>query len=211
MGLVKKIFCIKVNEYRPELCRYTTPTVRYWAALNGWEYIEINNRLFNGYPVTLEKMQVSGLIHGCDHAAVVDADIMIRPDFECPTKNQERGVVWASYGFKASDRFQGINGSGISGGFYGTSKESFKLWDLPNLNDAMAGVKENPHLIDEWCVAFNISKYNLIVNGVEHDPDAYIKHFGSELVHQNIDKGIEQARDLWNEWVTIWPEIKTYL
>jgi len=160
-------------------------------------------------PVTAEKLQIHELLDGLEHAAFVDADIMIRPDFECPTKNQERGIVWASYGFDAKDRL-GINGKGVSGGFYGTSKESFKLWDLPNLVDAMAGVKDNPHLIDEWCIAFNISKYNLIVNGVDHDPDAYIKHFGSELVRKDIDFGVELSKFLWKEWVSIWPNLKTY-
>lgn len=210
MGLVKKLFCIKINQYREELCRYTTPTVRYWAALNGWEYIEITERKFNGYPITLEKLQVRDFIDGCDHAAVVDADIIIRPDLECPTSIQEPGIVWASYGFEASTRFNNLKGQALSGGFYGTSKESFCLWDLPNLNDALEGTKENTHLIDEWCIAYNITKHNLQYNGIDHDPDRYIMHFGSELICQGIDLGVEQARNVWNDLAYLWPDLKKF-
>jgi hypothetical protein len=207
---MKKLFTLKVNNYRPELCKVTTPTQKTWAEKNGWQYHEITERSMRKLPVTAEKLQVHELLDGLEHAAFVDADIMIRPDFECPTTNQERGIVWASYGFDAVTRFTGVDGFGISGGFYGTSKESFKLWDWPDWKEAVLNTKENPHLIDEWVIAYNLNKHKLQYNGVSHFVDSQIVHFGSELIQNGFDLGVEQASRLWQEWVTIWPEIKMH-
>lgn len=209
----KALFLTHINNYRMGLVQYTIPTICHWARKNGYELYWITTKYFNREAITCEKMQAGRFLDGLDYAAVVDADIMLRPDFVDPVGRIEDKYVWASYGFRSATRFALDDIVTISGGFYGTHKSNFSLWDFPKSDkeweDMESKTLKNPHLLDEVVLCSNIIKNNLEIEGVHDDPDAYIRHFGSELIIDGLDTGIAQARETWLDWAAIWSELRT--
>jgi hypothetical protein len=207
---MKKLFVLRVGDYRPELCRYTIPTIKAWAEQNDWTYQEINERKFPWAPITGEKMQIKDMVDGCEWAMHVDADVMLRPDTPCPA---DRPKVFSSYEIPNAERlFKGLK-KGVSGGYYGAHRNFFGLWEQPQTEEEWAAAVsccERPHIVDEYLISRNIQIMGAEVDGVCHDVDAHVRHFGSELVVDGADGGVALARDAWYDWQHIWPHLKNY-
>lgn len=217
----KNLFVLRINNYWPELCESTIPTIKYWASLNGWDYREITLRVYPRRPPTLEKLQVHTLGEDADWNLLCDADVMLRPDFPDPSLIINKTMAASSYSFKASQKFSSNmyferdgRDIGISGGFVLTSKLTHDLWEPPKGGDAIdAGLEatsKNTHLIDEYFLSTNLAKYGLNFSGVSNTPDRYIIHFGGTNEEKNNDQKHEsvlKARALMLDWATIWPSI----
>lgn len=208
----KTLFVLRVNNFRPDLCEYTIPTIRFWAKRNGWEYREINERFLPKAPVTYEKLQISWLGDDSDWNLLCDADVMLKPTFLDPTSFFNPNTVGSSYGFAVSAKFKsniyferdGRN-LGLSGGFILSSRLTHDLWNLPhNFEEALDGTEKNPHLIDEYVISTNLARYGLKHSGVSNDPDNYIHHFGQEIKHETA---MEKVKDLWLDWCEVWPDL----
>ncbi len=206
----KLLFVLNVGDYRPELCRFTIPTTRLWAEKNGWEFREIKSRAFGPWvPITGEKMQIRDMLGDADWAMHVDADVMLRPDFPDPSERLD--CVFSSYGFDAEKSFKGLKGKCFSGGFYGAPRKYFSIWDYPKTREeweAAVAACARPHIIDEYIVSRNRIQNDFPFSGPAFDIDAFVNHFGSELIVQGGDRGVELAKETWENWRLIWPEIQ---
>lgn len=214
----KEIFVVRVNNYWPELCEFTIPTIKNWAEKNGWKYSEITERKFDGLPFTAEKLQIHELGSDNDWSAICDADLMLRPDFLDPSKILSPFEVASSYRFDARDKFAGIEDDGrnigISGGFVVTSRLTHELWKNPSdWESALKSTSANPHLIDEQVIANNLARLKYPFNGVSEEPDTYIVHFGGtndKKTYYEKQAEVVRAKDLWLNWCLIWPELSNH-
>lgn len=214
--MLKKLFVLRIGNYRPDLCEYTIPTIKNWASKNDYHYEEIIQRVFDEkYPITIEKMQVHGLGAGSEWNILCDADLMLRPDFIDPVSFTNYNTVASSYHFDADQKFQvnkyfmrdGRN-LGLSGGFVLSSFMTHDIWKHLNPDVALEGTSRNPHLIDEYMISTNLAKYGLKYDGVSHNPDEYILHFGdADKTEEEKRAGACKARELWESWILIWPEL----
>src|SRR6185369_17056089 len=80
MGTIR-VFTLRVNNYFPELCQITIPWIRAYAHRLGAEFVEVTERKYPEFPPTYEKLQLYDLSRGCDWAILIDADMIINPDF----------------------------------------------------------------------------------------------------------------------------------
>lgn len=209
---MKRLFVVRIGNYRKELCAFTIPTIKAWCANNGWEYNEITERKFPTRPVTAEKMQVRELVSGCEWAMLVDADVMLRPDTEDLSIGDP--CVFSSYELKTKDFFYDLS-TGLSGGYYGAYKDYFDLWNPPVDEADWQHCLKNiykPHVIDEYIVSRNLERMNPKpkFEGVAHFVDAKVVHLGSELIKDGIDEGVSLAMEKWLDWIEIWPHLKNF-
>lgn len=212
--MLKRLFVLRIDNYWPELCAFTIPTIKAWCQKNGWEYNEITERHHNPIAsATFSKTKIYELGADSDWNIICDADLMLRPDFFDPTTFCDQYIIRSSYSFKASTRFpickyflRNNRNVGISGGFVLTSKLTHDLWKADELSDEMI----KSHLADEWIISRNLAKYGLHYDGISNDPDKYIVHFGGTLGHTTHEEktvAVEKAKELFHSWSLIWPFI----
>lgn len=209
---IKNVFVLRVDNYRPDLCRYTIPTIKYWAARIGAVYREITDRVYPDWPVTYEKMQVYELGVGAIWNILVDADFMLHPDLPDFTKTLlEPPVVGIHYGFKASTFFKDDvyfarvgHDQGIAGGFVITSYLTHDLWEPLDMSCRLALTRtKRAFIVDEYCLSRNLAKYGLKYSGIEYTPEIakQMIHIGSEERSDEERKAdVEKARCLYLEW-----------
>lgn len=175
----KTIFVVRIDDYLPEMCAITLPTIKDYAHRIGAEYIEITERKFPKYPIPYEKMQIYKLGKGNDWNILIDADYMIHPQAPDFTTGLNDGYVgfFEAYDirivlsgvekvFKNDGRF-----IGIANNFTITSRKTHKLWQP--LNESWKDIRKKlkrEFIVDEYCVSRNLSKYNLKFTGLHYDP-----------------------------------------
>lgn len=210
---MKKLFVVRVGNYWPEICRYTIPTIEFWAKKNNWQYVEIKDKYFNGdFSPTVEKLQIAKLGAESDWNLLIDADVMIRPDLYDMTNSEDPKIVRSSYGFPADKKFKSSlyferdgRNQGISGGCVLSSRLTHDLWNNSPLQWAKDHCADR-HIIDEFVISTNLARYGLKFDGINPTPDTYIVHFGDHAGDENKKKElVEKAKDLYLSWEAIWP------
>ncbi len=205
---VKTIYVLRVNNYFPELCEITLPTIQRYARKIGARYQEITERKFPDWPVTYEKMQVHELGKRNNWSVLIDADTMIHPDANESMLSIPADHVGIHYGFDAHTMFNpdiyflrdGRN-RGIAAGLVITSRWTHDLWeplDMP-LEEALTRTKR-AHILDEFCLSRNLAKYGLKYTGIERCPEvaSWLKHIGVEGEDRKLC--IEKAKAIANQW-----------
>jgi hypothetical protein len=208
---VKNLFVLRVNDYRPDLCRYTLPTIRGYAEKIGAKYVEITERVWPDWPVTYEKLQVHTLGAGADWNLLVDADFMLHPDLPDFTKILPPHVVGFHYGFNAANFFKSNiyfercgHSQAIAGGFVLTSRLTHDLWtplDMP-LETALDQTKR-AFIIDEYTLSRNLARFGLKFSGVEASPliGKLMVHIGNEEKPEGERQSdVLKAKALFEEW-----------
>jgi hypothetical protein len=214
---LKNVFVLRVNDYRPDLCRYTIPTVKLWASRIGARYTEITTRVFPEWPVTYEKLQVHRLGVGADWNILVDADFMLHPELPDFTETLDRNTVGMHYGFNASTMFMNDiyferdgRDLGIAGGFVITSRLTHDLWTPLEFDWQTARQRlRREFIVDEYCLSRNLAKFGLYHSGVERGPEIAEKmiHIGNEEktdTERALD--VETARRIYLDWFGREPE-----
>jgi len=186
---LKAVFTVIVDNYMPELCSYTVPTIKEYAERIGAEHIIIDQRKFPDFPPTYEKMQIFELGKKFDHCILVDADMEI--DMEAPdfTTGISPGYVGALEAFDASNMFvmdeffkrDGRN-IGIASNFVVTDRATHKLWEPLNMpwSEARQRTKRE-FIIDEYCISRNLAKYGLKFTGLNYSDQvkSLFNHIGA--------------------------------
>jgi hypothetical protein len=199
----KAVWVLNVNNYRPDICLHTLPTIKAYAERIGAEYSEITERKFPSYPVTMEKMQIYELGKEYDINILIDADVLISPKLEDLSSNVTRipGLISVMQVFEIPRYFpynylfdrlpisKTLEGKptkvGPSANFVITSKWSHFLWNpdvsIPELQD--------PFRIDEYIMSINLAKYglNLQIFGNPVHPDIHHLAVTSKPAKDDID------------------------
>lgn len=209
--VAKNVFVLRVNNYRPDLCALTLPTIQAWAKKIGANYREITHRVYPEWPVTYEKIQVHAL--GADAAwnYLVDADFMLHPDLPDFTAVVKPDMVGIHYGFDADRYFTpdiyfqrcGHN-QAIAGGFVLTSHLTHDLWTPLEfgVEEARKRVRRQ-HCMDEYCISRNLARFGLTYTGLQYSDEIarQMIHLGTEeKTDSERDNDLKTARRLYHKW-----------
>jgi hypothetical protein len=188
MFVKKTLFTLDIPKedgipYAPEISALTLPLMKSYADKIGADFCIIKERKFPNYPVTYEKFQVYGLTQQQqnDWTIFFDLDALIHPDFWDVTAVLDKSIT-ASFGtdftpirfkpdkyFLRHGLFQGKgNWCGI---FSDWCTDYYHPLDDLTLEEAVANITPTAqelstvitpsHLIDDYVVSRNISKYGL--------------------------------------------------
>lgn len=216
----KKVFVLRIGDYRPDLCEFTIPTIKVYASKIGAEYIEITKRSSEAWPVTYEKLQVYDLGKDSDWNLMIDADVMIRPDAPDATQFLPPDAVASAFAFDAdrmfvSDRFFERDGRniGIVSNFVVTTRLTHDIWE-PLYSTGMMFEEARMYskrefILDEYTLSRNLAKYGLKHVGILPMPalEEMIVHLGSEELDVDTRAAsAARARELYGQWKTQYPE-----
>lgn len=209
---MKNIFVLNINNYRPDLCVYTLPTIKDYAEKIDANLHIITERVFpDNFPVTIEKLQVHKLGEDAYWNILIDADFMLHPNLPDFTTILKPDFVGVHYGFPASKYFEndiyferdGRN-IGLAGGFIITSNLTHDLWSPPEIKmGELLSKTKRPFIIDEYCISRNLAKYGLKYTGLEFNREIaeMMIHIGNEEKSETERKeGVKLAKSLYEQW-----------
>ena len=78
---MKIVHVVYINDYFPELWKYTFPSIEYYARKIGAELNVITERKFPDWHIHYEKTQVWEAGKNADANILFDSDILIHPEF----------------------------------------------------------------------------------------------------------------------------------
>jgi hypothetical protein len=204
----KAVFVVRVDNYFPELCQYTIPSIKLYAKNIGADYREITTRMYPDFPPTYEKMQIHHLGRGYDVCMLSDADNILHPDcIDLSMFAYNRVGSFSAFDsrtmfeqdtyFKRDER-----NLGVATGFVITHALTHDAWTPLEWGWEEARKKtKREFIIDEYCVSRNIAKYGLKFVGLNYDDSAkkMFYHMGVEGIQDK--KGIvEKAKQLYEQW-----------
>lgn len=182
--MTKTIFLLNIGDFAPEVTEITYPLIRYYADRIGAKIHTITERKFPDWPVTYEKMQIYTLAKeiGSDWNIYVDSDTLIHPETPDYTLYLSKGTVsfhdtdLSTVRFKQDEYFLRDGRYLAPGNWFAIASDlSLDLWhplDI-TLEDALKNIFPCPkevrgnvtkqHLIDDYTLARNISRYGLRV------------------------------------------------
>ena len=216
----------KGEPYAPDLLDITMPYLKAWAKKVDAEFHVISERKFPDMPVTYEKFQIWDLSHNeykdFDWHIYWDADALIHPDFgdvtACLPKDTtcSHGTDFTPNRFKPDPYFL------RDGRFFGKGNWSaiFSDWcrdyyhplEDMTLEEALSQIYptqeernfgiQAEHLIDDWLVSRNISRYGLKHGIIPKLLEHYNRAEG-HLLHHYLMPIREKC--LWLlEWLRVW-------
>ncbi len=204
----RTVHVLNVNNYFPELCALTFPTIERWAEKIGARVNYITKRRWPDWPVLTEKLQVWYDGMDSDWNILIDADILVHPDtpdmlgtFVPPTHVAAKDAYHADTHHYLDPYFirDGRN-IGISGCLVMSSRWTHDLWrPLPeemNCEKACAQIKVPRKIVDELCISRNLARHGLKITApVDPQKDYELFH------HLCVDKGQpEQILDADKKW-----------
>jgi len=207
-NLKKIIHVVYINDFFPELFKITFPTVKKYAENNGYEINLITERKFPEWHIHYEKMQVYEAGKDADINILLDADILIHPNYP-DVKNiipPSRVAFNEAYNISAKCRLNKYfvrdgRDVGIASNFVMSSYLTHDLWKplsiTPEEGKKITLVREGD--IDEYCLSHNLAKYGLKYSGLTwHEwMRNYVIHTGTSDRQNAIDLA-QNTVNLWN-------------
>lgn len=175
----KAVFTVLVDNYRPDICIKTIPTIKAYAEKIGAEYIIIDERKYPEFPVFYEKVQVYELGKNYDFCILIDADFIVHPNAPDFTLGISPGYVGVVEAFDADKFFmkdeyfiKDARNIGLASCLVITDKETHKVWeplDMPwsEVKDRLKFEK----MADEYCLSRNLAKYGLKFTGLNYSDE----------------------------------------
>lgn len=195
----KNVFVVRVENFLPELCKITVPTIEKYAQKIGANFVEITERKFPGFPPTYEKMQVFELGNGADWNILIDADYLISPSAPDFTLGLSSNYVSSLEAYDARKIFRTDSVFeedgryiGIAANFVITDLFTHNLWQ-PGVEDwgrARQNLLMREVNIDEYCISHNLSKYHYSFTGLNYSPE--IRNL---FVHLNVGTDFVEEKD----------------
>lgn len=204
----KIIHCVYINNYFPELWKYTYPTLVAYANRIGADLNIIEKRKFPEWHINYEKMQVHELGKHADANFLVDSDVLIHPQFpDFVNIIPEHHIAFndnyhASTKFVLNDYFaRDARDVGIATNAVVSYRSTHDVWEpltiTPDEGRKITFVREGD--IDEYCLSHNMAKYGLKYTGITWEPwqRQYLVHTGTGDKQLAI-RMAEEAYELWN-------------
>lgn len=203
----KIIHVVYINDFFPELWRYTYPTIKYYADRIGADLNVITKRKFPEWHIHYEKVQVYEDGKYADANFLVDADIMIHPQFPDFTQISPPHHISFNDNYFASDKFilndyflrDGRN-VGIASNALISYKSTHDVWEplsiTPEEGRKITIVREGD--IDEYLLSHNMAKYGLKYTGITWEPwqREYFQHLGTG----DKQYSVRTAEQLYKQW-----------
>jgi hypothetical protein len=206
----KLIHCVYINDFFPELWGMCLPTIKQYAFKIGAELNIISQRKFPQWHINYEKAQVYEDGKYADANFLLDADILIHPDFpdfSCnvtfPHHIAFNDNYNASSKFKIDDNiyFQRDGRDvGIASNAIISFKSTHDVWKplkiTPQEGRDITMVREGD--IDEYMLSYNMARYGLKYTGItwENWQRYYFVHIGTG----DRDRAVDLARTTLYNW-----------
>ena len=204
---MKKILhLVNIGDFFPELFSLSFPTVQAYAERCGYEINLIIERKFPEFHINYEKMQVWEDGKDADINLLVDADVLIHPQFPDVKDIVPPHHIAFNDNYNASSKFN-LNDYflrdgrdvGIASNFVVSYRSTHDLWRpleiTPDEGRRITFVREGD--IDEYCISQNMSKYGLRYTGITWEPwqREFLIHTGTgdkplalRMAHEALDK-----------------------
>ncbi|MBM3207921.1 MAG: hypothetical protein FJZ57_04875 [Chlamydiae bacterium] len=206
MNMIKRIHIVNINNFFPELFELTYPTVEAYAKKFGYEINLITERKFPDWHINYEKMQVWEDGKGANLNILLDADVLIHPEFNDVMTFVPRNFIAFNDNYNASAKFKLNNyfirdqrDVGIASNFVVSTDLTHDVWKplkiTPEEGKEITFVREGD--IDEYCLSHNMAKYGLKYCGITWKPwmRKYVVHTGTgdreyalDLARKTVDK-----------------------
>jgi hypothetical protein len=204
---MKIVHVVYINDYFPELWKYTFPSIEYYARKIGAELNVITERKFPDWHIHYEKAQVWEAGKNADANILFDSDILIHPEFPDFTDIVPEHHVGFNDNYFASDKFlpndyfirDGRN-VGIASNVVVSYKSTHDFWKPLNITPEQGNkiTIVRPGDIDEYLLSHNLAKYGLKYTGItwEDWQRQYLIHTGTG----DRDLAIQMAKKAYTEW-----------
>ena len=202
MSIKKTVYTVCVNNYLPEICSITIPTIQAYAGKIGANFHLITERKFPEFPPTYEKMQVFELGVDNDWNILIDADIILSknmPDLTLrisPFYVATYMLYQADLLFSADPYFlRDGRRIGVCTNFVVTSKMCHDVWTPLEYGwDIAKNKTKREHIIDEFCFSRNLARFGLKISGIDDkDPPTFFLHLDATTKNEKdmLDKAKE--------------------
>ena len=206
----KLIHCVYINDFFPELWDMCLPTIKQYAFKIGAELNIISQRKFPQWHINYEKAQVYEDGKYADANFLLDADILIHPDFpdfSCNVTFPHHIAFNDNY--NASSKFKIDNNIyfqrdgrdvGIASNAVISFKSTHDVWKplkiTPQEGRDITVVREGD--IDEYMLSYNMARYGLKYTGItwENWQRYYFVHIGTG----DRDRAVDLARTTLYNW-----------
>lgn len=170
----KAIWVVAVDNYRPDICTKTFPTISAYAKKIGASFDVIRKRRWNTQP-TYEKLQVAHLGSKNDFNMIIDADIELPEDmFDVLSRvRDDRVSSWMTY--DASEQFpldeyfyRDGRKLGVVTSFIVVPKacmDALTPFDDRELPKRVSIIKR-PFILDEYCISRNMARFGIKHSGI---------------------------------------------
>lgn len=187
----RALVTIKVNNYRPEICALTFPSLKNYADRIKADFISVENRQFENWHPAYEKLQCWEISADYDQTLLIDADIALHPKFvdlldalpaDCCGSwmtyriRSPELTLWATQDdpyFTRDGRNLGIVGSIVA--CTKLTRHIFKPLSEKHKPHEIQNKIYRPAIIDEYVMSRNMAKYGLkhqglwpSANGIHH-------------------------------------------
>jgi alpha-N-acetylglucosamine transferase len=207
----KAVWVLNIDNYRPDITKYTLPTIKAYAEKIGAEYHEITERKFPDFPITYEKMQLWELGKDYDWNILIDADVLISDkmqDVIAVAKEYPKTVISlqqcnAVNYFKPGPNFNKLRSIDLNDGtklvpttsanFVITNKATHVIYEPVELSpEEMAQQTVLPYMCDEYNflskrAEYGIDSRRLIDVGVD---DSLIHHLAATTDNNETESDI---------------------
>jgi hypothetical protein len=207
-----EIFVVNIDNYFPELCEISLPTIDAYAKKIGGKMTIISSREYTrehyGFPVTVEKLQA--VKSEADYVLIVDADMIIHPDFWDITRIISSTTIGAWMSYDAKNLFGEHEYFDRFGQYRGIATNFLvvpQIWKNDILSfdrqEALAGFKtiKRSFILDEYIVSLHAAKYGARLGGIITENNAnQIKHINVTTDNKGKETAIKEAQkyvDLW--------------
>jgi hypothetical protein len=169
----RMIHVLLIDNYFPELCEISLPTIEAWAKKINAKVNYITKRRWSDWPMMTEKLQVWYDGADQDWNIFVDADVLIHPDapdflsFQPADHVTVKDAYHAHKQFKTDDPYFLRDGRdlGLSACFLASSRWCHDLWrPLPEEMDVKQAVEiitQERKCIDEYSLSRNLARFGL--------------------------------------------------
>jgi hypothetical protein len=206
----KIIHCVYINDYFPELWEMCLPTIKQYAHKTQSELNIITQRKFTNWHINYEKFQVYEDGKHADCNFLIDADVLIHPQFP----DFSNGITLPHHiafndNYHASTKFHVDNNIyfqrdgrdvGIASNAVISFKSTHDVWEplniTPDEGRKITHVREGD--IDEYTLSLNMAKYGLKYTGItwEEWQRYYFVHIGCG----DRTKALDLARQTLYNW-----------
>jgi hypothetical protein len=210
----KVLYTVCVDNYFPELMRYTLPNIQAFADRIGADFHVIKDRKYPEFPPTYEKLQIHELGRANDWNLLVDADAMFHPQSPDPTLIVPPTAVGHNIQIRCTDLYNMDEYFVRDGRFIGVvtnymcvSNLCHDIWTPLEFSAEEAKKRTRRWFtVDEYCASRNMARFGLksagIFGGRENGLYEHLNVHTEEFLTGIDPRGkiLERAKKLSEEW-----------
>ena len=175
----KAVFTLVVDNYRPDICERTLPSIEAYAKKIGADFKVITERKYPQFPPAYEKVQVHELGRDYDYCINMDVDFIIdknAPDFTTGILPNYVGffeMFDAHCQFELDECFKNDGRDiGIAANFVLTDRNTHDLWEPLSISwEELRKLIKGDHQASEYCISRNLAKHHYKFTGLNYHDD----------------------------------------